>query len=351
MFAGYTDFDLYCQQAFSLPFTNYITFCEHHIQQVRQQAGVAHDAQTIAMNAPFEYRPEKYDGKRAVLLIHGFLTCPYIMRSIGQVYLQQGFLVRSILLPGHGTVPGELKNVDLEYWQQAVEYGIESLKRETKEIHLCGYSLGATLACLSTQRHTITSLTLLSPAFGITRSAYLLPFTSKVNLEMMQWVCKLQEDDLATYRSISAHGAWQVLRAIRLLTPHLLQIQLPCFVAASCEDSTVKIKPILRFFKNNKNTRSHLRLYCKIQKKPTDTRMESVHSSLLEKYVLDISHIAIPVAPEDAYYGRNGKQKGTLPEKYVLGEKNKYNLRQPNFYRLSYNPDFAAMAEKLKAFL
>ncbi len=351
MLSGYTDFNRYCQDAFTLSFADYITFTQQHIRDVRQQAGAAHDEATVLMNAPYEYRPASYDGKRGVLLIHGFLTCPYLMRSVAQLYLQQGFLVRSILLPGHGTVAGELKNVTVEQWQQAVDYGIYSLQTEAEEIHLCGYSLGATLACLATREHNIKSLTLLSPAFGITKSAALLAFTTKLHFEAAQWICKLKEDDLATYHSIAANGAWQVLRAIRLLRPHLNDIQLPCFIAASFEDSTVKVKPILRFLQSNTNPNTYLRIYCKTQHRFKDPRIETIHSSTLEPHVLDMSHIAVPVAPEDVYYGKNGAQKGILPEKYVFGEKSKYNLRQPNFYRLSYNPNFMGMAQKLRAFI
>lgn len=349
---GYTDFNAYCATVSGLSFTDYLTFAQDHIRSVRERAGVGHDPETVAMNAPFEYRPASFDGKRAVLLIHGFLTCPYIMRSLATWYVNQGFLVRAIVLPGHGTVPGELQYATFEHWQQIVNYGIESLKPEASEIHLGGYSLGATLACLASMRHTIKSLTLLSPALGISRSAFLLPIVSKLPLKQTQWLCRLKENDLATYRSIPIFGAWQVLRAIRALHTALYNIQLPCFVVISKEDTTVRAKPVIQYFKYNHNPLSYLRIYSKTKPqypRPTP-RVDVIHSSLLDPQVLDIAHIAIPVAPNDPYYGKQGLQKGVLPEKALFGENSKHNLRQQYFYRLSYNPDFDGMTKKLGEF-
>jgi len=260
--------------------------------------------------------------------------------------------VRALVLPGHGTVPGELQYATFEHWQTMLNYGIESLQKEASEIHLCGYSLGATLACLASMRYPIKTLTLLSPAFGITKSAFLLGPLAKLPVASAQWVCRLKENDLATYRSIPTFGAWQVLRALRCLNAQLTNIQLPCFIVVSQEDTTIRPKPVLRYFKYNHNPRSYLRIYSKTKpKSPRPTpRIEIIHSSLLDPQVLDISHISIPVSPADPYYGRQGKQKGTLPEKALFGENSKYNLRQQHFYRLSYNPDFEEMTNKLREF-
>ncbi|MDF2530131.1 MAG: hypothetical protein K0Q57_1011, partial [Gammaproteobacteria bacterium] len=207
----YTDYDQYCKQAFSLSFADYIEFASRHIEQVRAMAKLPSTPDVISMNAPFEIIPENYQGKQAVLLIHGFIASPYVMRAIGQYFAEKGFLVRAILLPGHGSSPGELLNSKLEHWQQAVNYGIESLLTEAEEVHLCGFSLGGTLADLASYRYHIKSLIKLAPAYGISRLSALLPSLTSIQLSrllpFLQWNIVSLENNLAAYCAFPLYGA------------------------------------------------------------------------------------------------------------------------------------------------
>ena len=70
--------------------------------------------------APFELVPERgrcprgADGRhaRAALLLHDLGGTPYEMRDIARAFAADCYLVRAVLLPGHGTVPGDLLEID-----------------------------------------------------------------------------------------------------------------------------------------------------------------------------------------------------------------------------------------------
>src|SRR5690348_2719348 len=75
----------------------------------------------VEPNLPFELKPATRSPKQGVLLLHGLLDSPFVMKDIGNYFQSQGMLVRALVLPGHGTVPGALLNVSYHDWLAAVE--------------------------------------------------------------------------------------------------------------------------------------------------------------------------------------------------------------------------------------
>ena len=73
-------------------------------------------AAVVEDRAPFELAPERRrcgrpaDGgyEKAALLIHDLGGTSYEMRDVARAFADACYLVRAILLPGHGTVPGDL---------------------------------------------------------------------------------------------------------------------------------------------------------------------------------------------------------------------------------------------------
>lgn len=356
-YQSYGNYDEFCEHAVKLPFVDYIAYCQTYIKNIRQRAGLPHDAETLSMNSPFELRPAEYNGERAVLLVHGFLASPYMMRALGEFFAAQGFLVRAILLPGHGSSPGELCAARGEHWQMMVNYGIQSLQIEAKQIHLAGYSLGATLVSLAAFDHPVTSLMLLAPAHGITYFANLLPFFFMLNrytkLNLLSWVLRQTQDDLVSYRSYPSSSVNEVRKLVSRLQTQLARttLNLPCFIIATFEDSTVNPQQTLALFKRHSNPGSRLLLYSRKSRKFSDSRITVIVSAALEKQVHELSHIAIPIAPDDPYYGRNGKYYGSVADDTYFGEKNFLNARNKKYKRLTYHPGFQTMLHALKGFL
>lgn len=79
----------------------------------------------------------------AVVLLHGLTDSPYSMRHVAVHYRDRGFVAVGIRLPGHGTVPARLVDMDWEDWDQAAKLAVREAKRLSgpdQPLHLVGYS-------------------------------------------------------------------------------------------------------------------------------------------------------------------------------------------------------------------
>jgi alpha-beta hydrolase superfamily lysophospholipase len=117
----------------------------------------------------------------AVVLLHGLTDSPYSLRHIARRYVAHGFVVVAIRLPGHGTVPAGLADVEWEDWSEATRLAVREARRRAggaRPLHLVGFSNGGALAmkyaldALDDRRLARPDrIILISPMIGITRFA------------------------------------------------------------------------------------------------------------------------------------------------------------------------------------
>ena len=318
-------------------FADYISATKAKIKAERQRYNQPCDKMVVDMNAPFELRPEskvpageKY--QKGVLLVHGFLDSPYTMRSVAKIYQSQGFLVRSVLLPGHGSDSQALRQVSVKDWQGVVDYGLQSLSQDSDEIHVCGFSLGGALACLAMEKHKLASLCLLAPALKLSKiSTLALPILH--GLSQIKWLAKLdwinikgQPADLVRYNSFPVLAGKSVTQLVAQAKAQLDRhpIKIPLFIVATCEDETVKFSAIYKVFKQAKHFHKAAVIF---------STKQDLHHPGVKVIKTKNSHIGLPVAPEDPYLGKEYSVKAT-----------KEHL---HYHRLTYNPDFRALREAL----
>ncbi|MCB9561360.1 MAG: alpha/beta fold hydrolase [Kofleriaceae bacterium] len=91
---------------------------------------------------PFELRGDD----RAVVCVHGFTGTPYEMRYLGERLHQQGFTVRGLRLPGHGTTVDDLDDTTWADWAAAVDAAVLELRPRYRKVMIVGQSLGGLLA-------------------------------------------------------------------------------------------------------------------------------------------------------------------------------------------------------------
>ena len=117
----------------------------------------------------------------AVVLLHGLTDSPYSVRRLAVNYQHHGFVAVVPRLPGHGTAPGALTDVDWEMWLAATRLAVREATRlagEAVPLHLVGYSNGGALA----MKYALDALDapslrkpqqviLLSPMIGVTAFA------------------------------------------------------------------------------------------------------------------------------------------------------------------------------------
>ncbi len=134
------------------------------LEQARDFQSPNHVAE-LDWNAPQEWRPER-PASRGILLVHGLGDSPWSFSDLGPRLAKQGFLVRTLLLPGHGSKPADLLNTRLEEWRQLLSEQAAVLAKEVPHIYLGGFSTGANLVLHYAYEHPdVEGLLLFSPAF------------------------------------------------------------------------------------------------------------------------------------------------------------------------------------------
>lgn len=83
-----------------------------------------------------------------VLLVHGLSDSPYSLHAVGDLFLQRGYRVLAVRLPGHGTVPAALTQTHWEDWAAAVRLAARHVRSQAADgpFLICGYSAGGALA-------------------------------------------------------------------------------------------------------------------------------------------------------------------------------------------------------------
>ena len=372
----------------NLPFPEYVRRTVEMLRRLhagKDDAETAETAETtetkVAGNAPFELLPlgdfqkgRTKPFRRGVLLTHGMLDSPYHMRHLAACFQRQGFRVMAVLLPGHGTRPGDLLGVDRREWARAVAYGAQCVAAEAEEVYLAGFSVGATLSVLHAALDArVCGLFLFSPALEIDAHAawaglhrwysWLIPKAA--------WLKILPDRDPYKYESLCKNAVAQVYALTQALPhalPHALPQEgtdIPVFAAASADDTTVRAEGTLRFMRRARHPRNQLVWYA--TERTEEPGVEWVNSALPSRRILGSAHTAVVIPPEDPHYGENGGYANCLhyypqdPETYASclagpdemwkGEITRRNLERGLLRRLTYNPHFAAMEESMAKFI
>ncbi len=352
------------------------------IRQVRLKSATADLEKIVDGNSPFELKPATYSPgqkkpyQRGILLTHGLTDSPYFMRYLATFFQEQGFRVMAILLPGHGTQPGDLLEVTWPEWAKAVAYGTNQLAAEVDEVYLAGYSAGCALSIQQSLTDArVRGLFLFSPALKISPRAIWAnwhKFYSWLKLSA-RWVNIRPDQDIYKYESFTKNAAAQMRALAGVVTAQLQQqeLNIPVFTATSQDDTTAIVAATLEFMARARHPSNKLVLYTTDTKKmPQDfpeEKLELVSSVVPEQNIISSSHTAVVLPPEDTHYGVAGEYSNcvhyypdameqyhacnTHPPSLLQGEITPENLKMGSLRRLMYNPNFAALKISLKQFI
>lgn len=342
----------------------------------RARAGLEPDPRIrrehVDLVAPYEWplRPacagKAGDG---VLLVHGLTDSAFAMRDLGDALAappQAGetggdpcYLVRSILLPGHGSVPGDLVGVDADQWRAAVRYGLASFRGQVQRVHVVGFSTGAALGLELVAAPgepppvPVASVTGLSPAVGIanwlTKHPAMFALLSGGKRLFGgpegDWLDIHEDKDFAKYESFAVNGPLQLSKVQAKIRASSTPLAAPVFLAVSAEDATVDAWEAVDFFLGRaKHQNSRLLVYARPETMAAKAerfarlagdavRIRCVHGSDAGAVgcglplpparpcafgrdggwcVTGLAHISVPVSPRNRHYGADGDYRNCL---------------------------------------
>ena len=376
-------------------FAAYIQGSQDLIRKARFDLDSIQKEKIIHVNTPFEYRPDpeictKQTGtttfENGVLLIHGLTASPYIMRDLGEFFRSRCFLVRAVLLPGHGTRPGDLLNIRYQHWVKAVSFAAQSFQGEVKNLYLSGYSIGGTLAVhyalgqhasatdlnpglkqAQTSLPTLKGLFLFSPALRL-KTCW--GFLAGIAALFSDWMSRTSDGDYAAYESLPYNAAAQSYQLIQETKNRLVKqenLPVPVFVALSEDDETVDAMYTIDIFRHYLNQDpNRLQLYTtQPQSYVLDARIEALQSRIDTENILSFSHTSITIPKKHSHYGANGNYRRCLhyteqstqwqacktDPGIMQAEVSESILKEHTIRQLTYNAYFSKMLIAMANFL
>lgn len=347
------------------PFIDYVETTRNRISLARIDLTPTTAKSIIDANCPFEWRPDALTSPRkGILLIHGLLDSPYGVRDLAHYFLKRGFLVRSILLPGHGTVPGDLLTTHYSDWLKAAAYGIDSFSGGVDELYCLGISGGATMALYhALALPTLKGLFLFAPSIKL-RSRYAFAGSWLKHLGKLytpaEWYRLASDRDYAHYESFPYHFVEQAYRLTRVFQEREknARLTMPLFMVLTKEDETIDSAAAEAFFSRHHHPHSRLVIYSPTPVQTVDPRIEWRTSCFPEDHILNFSHICLGIDPDNPHYGRHGDYPVLLPPLAVDEVVYKGAVKPGSSgedggprSRLTYNPDFGNLLGRMDGFL
>ena len=312
----------------------------------------------IEWNAPREWRPEA-PATRGILLVHGLGDSPWSFNDVGEALAAQGFLVRTVLLPGHGSKPADMLDVTLKQWQQVVREQTQILAREVPKVYLGGFSTGANLVLDYAYEHEeIAGLVLFSPAF---RPDNTYAWVTQYIGWFRPWLAKPNDgvrpmQTPVRYLNVPTNGFAQFYRSALMAQARLKQraYDKPVFVAITQHDSVLDTAYVLDNFNQRfSHPASRLIWYGDNPAPAAKTARVLMRNDYLPDYrIAQFSHMGLMFSPDNRLYGKDGTQRicwngqdAADMRKCLNGEQVWYSdwgHREPGkvFARLTFNPYF-----------
>ncbi len=350
-------------------FADYMAWSERRLRAAR---GDDADPAVIANLLPFRLEPgaectEYKSGERyraGVVLTHDVLDSAYTQRKLGEYFQSRCLLVFGLLLPGHGSTPGELLRMDWEDWAAAESFAVRELTKEVDYLYLSGHGAGGTLAILEASKNAdIDGLVLFAPqldapAGSVAASAlgWLIPGA--------RWQEVVPAYTAYRYESrpwrLNAEVAGLVDAALAALPGRAVEV--PVLTVMSQDDATVSTSAILAYMDERVHPQSAMVIYGGEAPSPASPGRQVVAAAFPDKGLLGLSHLGLMLPMEDREFGWYGAAHDCghyyqgSPETYavcmagkreVMGEVTPANLAAGVLERTEFNPFFHIMVREI----
>ncbi len=354
------------------------------VQLLQAQKQLPDSLQVVDLLSPFELRHA--NSNKVALLFHGLTDSPFTYHSLAAFFYDQGYNVRTVLLPGHGTAASDLREVDFKQWQEITEYAIARTSKDYDNVIIGGYSTGAALAIAHLTEQPapkqVRAVMLWSPATEPhNKNGWMSKWVDRI--PFVNWIDEDADIDFAKYESFPFAAATLAHEAMRRITPKKLAKKelpnLPLFIAQSDVDTTIDARATLALAKlwhnpaERPNTLNDVLVYYGDKSRAVQAlgKQHTIASYACQpgmppcNEVLSLSHISVINSPAHPYYGKQGTYRNcgsyleddTLyracksDDDVLVGERTEQNLAKGVLKRLTYNPFFNELEQDMVHFL
>ncbi len=342
--------------------------------------------QVLDMRSPFELLPSAscpQQIQRGFLLVHGLTDSPYLLRAVANS-LQAQFpcaLIRTLLSPGHSTVPGDLLGVRLADWETTFAWGVQNVLSQVDELTVLGYSNGSALALNYLNREVgnadsmIDRMILVSPGLRpADRRAWLAPWLKFLS----PWIYKRADLDAVKYESFPTNAASEFYKLTQQATADDAPVlNTPTLMIVSGDDTTTDAAVAADVYCNRIDGPEKALLWYQSSSEQSQLPVNCEGIELIElntdsasDRVISLSHIALTTPMNDPHYGIDGRYPVCLsheafPDRFerCLGDNSGSVYAESTFLdanglyegaivrRTSFNPDFDSMMNKIACFI
>jgi esterase/lipase len=213
-------------------------------REINSQQTQTADATSFLLRSPAKSAP-------AVLLIHGFMSTPAEMRSLGDRLHADGCHVVGIRLKGHGTSPWDLRDRNWHEWAESVTRGHDIARAFSQSVHIVGFSTGGLLALHHAATHpqleikTVTSVN--APIHFNNKNMVFVPLVHHAN-KLVSWVNSeglvpftpnKPENPQVNYQHIPIRALYQLQRLIDHISKDKLNIDADVYLYQGDRDPVV----------------------------------------------------------------------------------------------------------------
>ncbi|WP_206210919.1 alpha/beta hydrolase [Vogesella urethralis] len=289
-------------------FASYQQQTRHWLQQHRRFV-TATPQDELAYNSPQQWQA-KGPARGAVLLVHGLGDSPYSFNDLGPALAESGYLVRSVLLPGHGSKPADLMAAQYEDWQTLVAQQTALLQREGLPVYLGGFSTGANLVMLQAMAEPrVAGVLLFSPAFKSDSSIdWLAPWVAPLKPWLRQPDEGVQQTAVR-YLNVPTNGFGLFYRSSSAVLSALAArpYDKPAFMVLAERDSVVDVGEARRLFQQRfTHPASRLVWYGRQAGNGQDPRQLWQSDYLPQQRISQFSHMSVLFSPANPLYGQKG---------------------------------------------
>lgn len=334
-------------------------------------------AQQISWNLPFREPAANHcprDSTTGLLLVHGLSDSPFVFRDLARSLANRCVEVRTLLLQGHGTRPGDMITTNAEVWRQQVSDHFSALAKDVDRAFIGGFSLGGALAteyALASQGPQPEGLVALAPAWQLNglRNYLWLAGIARVFADFVE-----EEPELnpVKYESVTLNAAVQignVLKRTQAAIDRARAADLPLYLVATEADSVINLDYLVQRFRQDFVHPGSRLLVFGDTRSPwpiakQDDRVQVRNSYLPESNILEMSHQSLAIAPDNELYGLgaplqrclepNGLSLNAcrqLPEADLWYSAWHDGAHSVATSRLTYNPWYEQMVSDLGDFL